>query len=293
MVRYQRKAKKNAVMVIMLLLMTALIVLPGCAGSKKAAPQRDDVYGSRAYLHFLAGDMPRAVENYKRGYLAARQIDNGIGAARYLSNIGRVFYEMGKADSASLYLVKAYEEFKVYGDDAGASKSAAFLAVCFAAAGDEAQARRWFGAASSSLSNSSGKRKDDEHYYAVIRAQIDFRLTSKINNENALLAAESFYKKKKDFSRLATIHTLMADIELSKGYCVTAARRLNDALAAIERSNEPYRRSGMLLKLAAIGFCAGDESAGKHYYGRAADCAPKGVTVPPLERVSSCAWVCR
>ena len=289
----QYRPKTPAARIITMLLMTALAVLSGCAGPKKIGPQQDDLFGARAYKHFLDGDIPRAIEVYKRAYEAARKIDNGAGAARHLSNIGRAYYELLRADSAALYFAKAYEEFKVYGDDAGASKSAAFLAVCFAAAGDEAQARRWFGAASSSLSNSSGKRNDDEHYYAVIRAQIDFRLTSKINNENALLAAESFYKKKKDFSRLATIHTLMADIELSKGYCVTAARRLNDALAAIERSNEPYRRSGMLLKLAAIGFCAGDESAGKHYYGRAADCAPKGVTVPPLERVSSCAWVCR
>jgi tetratricopeptide (TPR) repeat protein len=283
--------KKKSAIAAVLLLTVVLAALAGCAGSKRAVPRPDDLFGSRAYRHFLSGDMPRAIEAYKKGYVSARGNDHGIGAARYLSNVGRAFYELGQIDSAALYFAKAYQEFKIYGYDAGALRSAAFLAVCFASAGDDASARQWLRAASPATGTGKSRRREDEHYYAVIRGMVDFRLTSKVSDESALNAAAAFYVKKKNHAILSTIYGLMADVELARGNNAAAASHLNTALSSIDRSGEKYKRSAVLLKLAKASFCAGNASAGKHYYERAADCAPKGVTVPPMEEVASCGWV--
>ncbi|MCL2183144.1 MAG: tetratricopeptide repeat protein [Chitinispirillia bacterium] len=288
----QYRPKTPAARIITMLLMTALAVLSGCAGPKKIGPQQDDLFGARAYKHFLDGDIPRAIEVYKRAYEAARKIDNGAGAARHLSNIGRAYYELLRADSAALYFAKAYEEFKVYGNDAGILKSAAFLALCNASAGDNASAQRWLGAASSANSDKK-TRKDNERYLSVIKGMVDFRLTSKVSNERELSDALAFYKKKKDHTVLSTVYRLMADVEFTKGNCSTAVRYLDYALLSIDESKEKYKRSAVLLKLAAIKFCAGDEAAGKHYYERAAGCAPKGAPAPVMEQVRSCGGVCR
>jgi len=277
--------------IIQLILLLAILLM-NCAGPKKAVSRQDDVYGSRAYRYFLDGDMRRAIETYRSGFAAARKIDNGIGAARCLSNIGRAYYELGQSDSAALYFAKAREEFVIFADGNEASRSAAFLALCFASAGDEGQARKWFSTALESgnkyIGNDKRKRRESDHYHSVIKTMIDFRLTSKVNDENALDAALTFYTKKKDHSFLSTIYSLKADIEYSKNNCSAAIRYLNDALSSIETSNEKYKRSKTLLRMSTISFCAGDEKAGKHYYERALDCSPRGVAVPAVEEVSSC-----
>ncbi len=252
-----------------------LTVCMGCAGNKPK-PHDDDVYGSRAYGYFLNGNMPLAAETYKKGYLSARKTDHGSGAATYLSNIGRVFYEMGVIDSAVLYHRKAYEDFRILGDGAHASMTAAFLALCLAASGDGDQAREWLKTAASSA---PAGRKDSEHYLAVIRGMVDCRLTGKITDESAVDAALTYYKKIKEYRMLSTIYILKADNEMSKG-TNAAYGYLEDAMNAIEASGERYKRSRILLKLATIKFKAGDDNAGKHYYERAVDCAPKGVVVP-------------
>jgi len=282
--------KKNTAAI--LLLIAVLTVLAGCAGPRRP-PRPDELHGSRGYRYFMDGDMPRAVEAYMRGYAAARGIDNAAGAARNLSNIGRAYHEMGRNDSAALYFAKAYEDFAMLGDNAGAAGAAAWLALSFAAAGEETHARKWFNTAQATINGSKRGDKGWDHYLALIRATVDFRLTSKISNESALAAAEKFYRRQPDPSSLAAIHLLIADAALAKGDCRAAAGYLNDALAGIDASQEIYKRSGALFKLATISFCAGDQRAGNYYYGRAADCAPKGTAVPPIEEVSSCGGVCR
>jgi tetratricopeptide (TPR) repeat protein len=281
---HQLKIRLNAaVPAVIIILMAGL----GCAGPKKAAPRADDVYGARAYGYFLEGDHPRAIEVYKRGFAAARRDDNASGAARYLSNIGRAHYELERLDSAAVYFAKAHEEFSILGDRAEASKAAAWLALSFASAGDSAQAQRWYSA--SVLPALVDRQKGAEHFYAVMKALIDFRLTSQINNEPGLDAAYAFYKKGKNHAALSTIYPLKAGLALSKGDCAAAGGYLQDALSSMENAGERHRRSRALLKLAALSFCAGDGRMGKHYYERALDCAPKGITVPPPDEVSSCA----
>ncbi|GBU21196.1 hypothetical protein R80B4_01085 [Fibrobacteres bacterium R8-0-B4] len=259
-----------------------LTVCAGCAGHSKSKPHDDDVYGSRAYGYFLDGNMPLAVETYKKGYAAARKTDHGTGAARCLSNIGRVYYETGDIDSAVLYNRKAYDEFTAMGDGGHASMAAAFLALCLAAGGDGGQAREWLKTAAA-----SADRKDSGRYIAVIRGLVDFRLTSKITDEGAVDDALAYYKKVKDDRMLSTIYILKADGETAKGAYAAAEGYLNRALAVVEESRERYKRSRILMRFAAIKFRAGDESAGRRYYERAADCAPKGSVVPPMEEVMS------
>jgi tetratricopeptide (TPR) repeat protein len=262
-------------------------LLAGCAGAKKAVPRAgDDHYGSRAHRYFMDGDMPRAIDSYKRGFVTARRIDNALGAARHLSNIGRVYYELGQVDSASLYFARAYEEFLILGGIDEASRAAAFLALCFARGGDGGQARQWFDIATALVN--MDKPKSNAHYYAVMRGLIDFKLSSTVTDENAIDAALAFYQKKKKHSALTTIYLLKADLELSRGNSLDAVRYLNDALSSNGRARENYRRSGILMTLAKINFCAGDERAGKHYYERARDSAPKGAAVLPMDEVAAC-----
>jgi tetratricopeptide (TPR) repeat protein len=280
--------KTNAIGSIIVLMIVLMAALAGCGGSKKITPREDDVHGARAYHHFLNGDMPRAIEVYKRGFAAARKIDNVTGATRYLSNIGRAYYELGQLDSAALYLAKAYEDFILYGNKNEASKSAAFLALCFATAVDDALAKKWWNTATSSVNTANKKNKGQEHYYAVIKGIIDFKLTSKVSDENAIHTALAFYKKGKNHSALSTTYTLLADIELSKGNCAAASQYLKGVQTSIDKSGEKYKRSRALLTLAKISFCSNDEKFGRHYYERAIDCAPKGVLIPLVDEISSC-----
>ncbi|MDR0331775.1 MAG: hypothetical protein LBH93_08725 [Chitinispirillales bacterium] len=272
------------------LILTFLVLIgSGCAGSKSARTHPDDIYGARAYRYFLDGDMPAAVDLYKRAYASARKADRGVLAARYLSNIGRAFYEMGAADSASAYSVKAYGEFIMFSDSLGASSAAAFLAICRASSGDGEQARKWLLAASR-----PNAPKGRAHYLAVAKGMVDYRLSSAIDNESAVDAALAYCKKRQDHPMLSTIYILKADVELAKGNCAAASPYLDSALNSIGKSREKYKGSGALLKLSAIKLCAGDARAGKHYYERAVDCAPKGAAVPALEEVSArCERLCR
>jgi tetratricopeptide (TPR) repeat protein len=278
------KATLKLFYIIGVIILTTL--LAGCAGAKKPVQRADDLYGARAHRYFMNGDMLRAIDVYKRGFVAARKIDNGIGAARYLSNIGRAHYEMGLLDSAALYFAKAYEEFLILGSAEEASRSAAFLALCFARGGDGSQAQQWFGIATTGVDMSNPK--SNGHYYAVVRGMIDFKLSSTATNEGAIDAALLFYQKKKKYSALTTAYLLKADLEFSRGGCGAAIRHLNNALSSNDRARENYRRSGILLKLAELSFCARDERMGKHYYERARDSAPKWATIPPMDEVAAC-----
>ena len=270
--------KKNTISAIFVFM---LVCFAGCAGNKPK-PHDDDVYGSRAYVYFLDGNMPLAVDAYKKGYASARKTDNGDGAAMYLSNIGRAFYEMGVMDSAVLYHRRAYDEFTAVGDGIHASMTAAFLALCLATGGDGGQAREWLETAAAAAG-----RKGSEHYLAVIRGMADFRLTGKVSDIAAVDAALAYGKKIKDWGMLSTIYILKADDEMSKGAYAAAAEHLDSALAAIDKSRERYKRSRILLRHAAVKFRIGDESAGRRYYERAAYCAPKGAAVPPVEEIMS------
>jgi len=262
---------------IFVLIPAILAGIIGCAGNKPK-PHDDDIYGSRAYGYFLDGNMPLAIDTYKKGYVSARRTDNVRGSAVYLSNIGRVFYETGAMDSAVLYHRKSYEEFKTLGDDAHASSAAAFLALCLATGGDGNQAQEWL-----KIAAASANQKNSEHYLSIIRGMVDFRLTAKVTDESAVDAALTYYKKSKDNKMLSTIYILKADNEISKGAYANAINYLNEALTIIDNSQERYKRSRILLRLANIKFRTGDESAGKHYYERAVDCAPKGVVVPTID----------
>jgi len=264
----------------------SLIVFTGCASSKKAARYEADGYGERAYRYFLSGNMPAAVEQYKKSYASARKNDRVSDAAQFLSNIGRVYFEIGQYDSAALYLAKAHDEFVTLDDTIAASKTASFLALCLAEQGGAQQALSWSQAAR------AHSWKESAHYHALMKGRLDTRLSSKITNGSELDAAHTFYKKKKDYSALTTLYALKADTEFQRGGCAEAERLLLEALNANDKAREVYRRSGILLKLAIIKFCAGDADAGKHYYDRAKDCAPKGVNVPPMEEVSECKGGC-
>jgi tetratricopeptide (TPR) repeat protein len=265
------------------LLMTAAA---GCASTKGAARYEADGHGERAYRYFLSGNMPGAVEQYKKGYASARKNDRVGDAAHALANIGRVFGETGQNDSAVLYLAKAHDEFVTLDDTTAASKTAAFLALCLAEQGDAGQARKWSQAAQ------AYNWKGSEHYHALMKSRLDMRLSSKITNESELDAAQTFYKKKKDYSVLTTILTLKADMEFSKGGCADAEELLLESLNLNDKAREPYRRSGILLKLSKIKFCTGDAAAGKHYYDRSKDCAPKGVKIPQMDEISECTGGC-
>ena len=258
----------------------------GCASAKGAARYEADGHGERAYRYFQSGNMPGAVEQYKKNYASARKNDRVGDAAHALANVGRVFSETGQHDSAALYLAKARDEFVTLGDTVAASKTAAFLALCAAEQGDAEQARKW------SQTAQAYQWKNSGHYHALMKSRLDMRLSSKITNEDELNAAQTFYKKKKDYSVLTAIYVLKADIAFSKGRCAEAEELLLESLNLNDKAREPYRRSAILLKLSIIKFCNGDKNAGKHYYHRSKDCAPKGVKIPPIDEVSECQGRC-
>ncbi|MCL2688267.1 MAG: tetratricopeptide repeat protein [Chitinispirillia bacterium] len=259
-----------------------IVFLTGCGGSKKIVRPHNDIYGNRAYSAFLEGDFPRAAELYKKGFTAARKSDHQHRAAQNLSNIGRVYFELGQLDSAVLYFAKSHKGFVWAADTAAASRTAAFLAFCHAAQGNAQLSAKWFTTAS------AYKTKESEHYNAVIKARIDLLQKSKISDEAALERAAGFYKKRKCFSSLATVNILKAQAESHRGNCAEANRLFLEALGHIDKTGENYRRSAILFNISAIHFCSNNSDDAKRYYDRAVDCAPRGVPPPSLSEISAC-----
>jgi len=274
---------KNYICCRVIIFVALAVFLMGCGGSKKVAVRpHSDTHGNRAYNAFLEGDFPRAIEMYKKGYAAARQSDHLRRAAQNLSNIGRVYFELGLLDSAALYLAKSHEEFVWAADTAAASRTAAFLAFCHAAQDNAQLSGKWWTAAS------AYKGKDSEHYNAVIKGRIDMMQKTKISDDAAVEKAAAFYKKKKDLSSLTTINILNAQAHSYKGNCAEASRLLLEALEYIDKTGENYRRAAILLNLAALNICAQNNEAAKHYHARAVDCAPRGIVIPSLGEISAC-----
>ncbi|MFW6244324.1 MAG: hypothetical protein ACOC36_00410 [Fibrobacterota bacterium] len=263
------------------------LLIAGCASTGKKTPRYWDTYGIRAYRYFLSGDLAKSVQLYKRGFLRARRADDVHRAAHYLFNTGRAFYELGTMDSAVSYLTRSYEEMLFYKDSVSASRAAAMLALCEAGRGDEAQSSSWF------RKTEPLRGEDCEHYYSFIKAKSSWILSRRIENPQALEEAQAYYSKKKEFGSLSQIYYLKAENTRASGDCGASREYLENALDALDRTQERFRRYRVLLALASVQFCSGQEEAGRRCYNRAVDCAPLGIELPSMNQVSSCAGSCR
>lgn len=265
----------------------SVLLIAGCASTAKEISRNWDTYGIRAYRYFLDGDLAKSVQLYKRGFVCARRADDVLKAAHYLFNTGRVFYELGMVDSAVSYLNRSYEEMLYYGDSVSASRAAAMLSLCEASRGDEAHSSSWF------RKTESLRGDDCEHFYSFVKAKTSWFLNGRIDDPQALERAQIHYRKKKQFASLSQIYFLKAESTRAAGDCDASRAFLENALEALDRTQERFRRHRVLLALAAVQFCSGHEEAGRRYYNRAVDCAPLGIEMPSMDQVSSCASSCR
>lgn len=263
-------------------------MITGCATQHKsiAISDKAGIFGQKAYAQFNSGDFIGAIANYKKAYIKARQLDLPDYAARYLFNLGRVYYEMGKIDSATVFLSSAYHELILLNDTISAGSAAGFLALNFARAGIAESAVVYLekGRATRKLI-----RKDDAFFVTIqgllnwykqdlLAAGVCFDSAIVLNKNNRhphVLASVLFYR--------ARVYMALQDYEKSKPL-------LDSALLILSQMQERYRIWQMLLSYSKLSFCQKDTMDGKRYYTRAVDCAPKGILVPHIDSVMNCSY---
>ncbi len=261
----------------------AMLVLAGCApNARKRGPQNWDTYGVRGYRCFLEGDFLKALNLYRTGYVAARRSDEIHKTSQYLFNTARVFFELGQLDSAANWFGKAHEEMLYYKDSVSAARAAVFLSLCFAKSARAGEANTWLAKAETL------RGKDCVHFYNAAACKVGFILNGTLENPEKLDAAASYYTKKKDYASLSQIHLLKAQVS-KEGKDLSAARYyLEAAISDLDNSPEMFRRYTVLLLLSENSFCSGNSDEGNRFYGRAVDCAPRGVVLPSLDLISRC-----
>ncbi|MFP4522123.1 MAG: hypothetical protein ACLFQK_08265, partial [Fibrobacterota bacterium] len=78
-----------------------------CAEDLKTTPG-----GEWAYRGYIEGNYPKALRAYRTGLLEALEMDDLVMQGRYLNNIGAVFSDAGKYDSAYSYFMEAESLFQ-------------------------------------------------------------------------------------------------------------------------------------------------------------------------------------
>ncbi|KMQ53031.1 hypothetical protein CHISP_0252 [Chitinispirillum alkaliphilum] len=244
-------------------------------------------YGQRAYASFVSGNYLEALDLYRRSYDQARRADLPRRAVHDRFNMGRVFYELSKLDSAIAVFNQVHREMVHLEQFTFASRAAAFVALCYAHLGKSDSADHWH----------QNYREYSELSDPVFGEMIAARLSWIMHKNSA--AYEVFdkiadlHRRQKNYSALARTLFYMAEIRFEQGKLEEVELKLRESLNVLNKVDESFWRWNVLLSLAALYFCQGDPGSGSHYYYRAARCLPSGLEIPGKDQLLHCGWLYR
>lgn len=278
----REKTKKT----LTLILGTVAVLLVSCGGARRPDPgESSRLYGARAASNFTTGNMLGALAEYRKAYAAAARMDLPVEQAQCLFNAGRVWYELGRLDSAGDAFSAAYRDFSYYHDSARAARAAGFIALVNVQENKYDSAFAWYGRGRPE--NLSGS--EETAFWLTVQAQLSI-MNNRIPEALGYLdrAMES-YREKKMYNGMAQVDYYRAGIAYAAGRHDEARGALASSLASLDKAAERYRRWRVLLAFATVSFCLRDEEAGVRYYTRAVDCVPRGTAVPPpIDSVRTC-----
>lgn len=269
-----------------LTLVSIAVLLLSCGGRYRPDPgEPARMYGARAAADFINGNMLGALAEYRKALAAAARMDLPVEQAQCLFNAGRVFYELGRLDSAGTAFSAAYRDFLYYHDSARAAWAAGFIALVNVRAGNYDSAFAWYGRGRPEKLRGS----EETAFWLIVQADLCIMKDRIPEAQGYLDRARESYKEEKMYNGMAQVDYYRAGIAYAAGRHDEARAALASSLASLDKAPERYRRWRVLFAFATVSFCLRDEEAGVRYYTRAVDCVPKGTALPPpIEDVRSC-----
>lgn len=256
------------------------LLLSGCGG--KTAFNRGEIassFGNSGYQYFTKGQFDKSLVQYMKALKESEKNDIPALRARYLFNIGRVYYEMGIPDSARTYFLKSGFELSYYGDSVSSSMATGFIALVFCERGHIDSAKLLC------KQQYSEDIKPLRHFWQMVRSRIAF---SEHEYDKAIMLIDSasvYYRKSRDYEALVSAHFHKAEIQYERQLYSEVQSTLESALVYLEKTESQYNRWKVLLLLSKAYFKTGNERDGTVIYLRAKDCAPSPGLVPSLAEI--------
>ncbi|MBN2189120.1 MAG: tetratricopeptide repeat protein [Chitinispirillaceae bacterium] len=262
----------------------ALLVI-SCGGARRLDPgEPSRWYGALAAAKFTEGNLNGALAEYRKALAAASRADLPAVQAKYLFNIGRVNYELGRIDSAENAFSAAYADFRFYRDTARAARAAGYLALVNVLKGRYDSAAAWYGRGRPAELRGNAETA----FWLAVQARLCIMNDRMDEAMGYLDRAMESCRKGKMHSGMAQVEYCRAAIACSRSRYDEARAALASSLASLDKAAERYRRWRVLLAASAVAFCLGDREAGTRYRNRAAACAPKGIDVPSPDSAGAC-----
>jgi tetratricopeptide (TPR) repeat protein len=256
-----------------------------CGGSGKADPgEPARMYGAQAAIRFTEGNLLGALAEYRKAYAAAARADLPLEQAQCMFNIGRVNYELGRFDSAGEAFSAAWGDYTYFRDTMRAAWAAGFIALVNAQSDRYDSAIVWYGRGRPE----NFRDNAETAFWLTVQARL-CTMKDRIPEARGYLdrAMES-YKKEKMYIGMAQVGYYQARIAYAAARYDEARAALASSLALLDRTPERFSRWRTLLACSAVSFCLNDRESGTRYYIRAADCAPQGIAIPPIDSVQTC-----
>jgi tetratricopeptide (TPR) repeat protein len=262
------------------------VLLISCGGANRLDPgEAARRYGGQASADFTSGNLLGALAEYRKAYASAARMDLPTEQAQCLFNVGRVYYELGRLDSADVAFSTAYRDFTYYHDAERAAWAAGFIALVKAQAGAYGSAFSWYERGRPKNLRGSAATA----FWLTVQAQLCIMRDRVSEAQGYLDRAMECYKEEKMYNGMAQVDYYRAAIAFSSAKYDDARGALASSLASLDKAAERYRRWRVLLAYATVSFCLHDEEAGVRFYTRAVDCVPKGIAaLPPIDSVRTC-----
>jgi tetratricopeptide (TPR) repeat protein len=270
---------------ILSLILTACIVLSGCAGRQiPAHVQSVRVLGSRGYDCFNAGNFQCAITNYQKAFLQSGSYDEPLLKADYLFNIARVYFELERYDSAVSYFSNCISEYLFYKDSAKLHTATAFHSLALALSGD------MDGALKISCSDAFKRNQIDPVFNYTVNARL-LQIQKKYAQASLLYdSAFVLLRKSGDVYGLSVNYYYRATIAFSQNDLPRSEALFDSAIVAMDKIPQRFRRWKILAGLSAVNFCQGEDETAMRFFYRAQECVPAGITIPDLESLKNCTY---
>lgn len=241
------------------------------------------VYGTQAYWLFAQGKLLNAIASYKKGLAEAERYDIPQQVALYKFNIGRCYYELDQFDSALSCFSACFREFLFLSDTLSASRSAGFAVLSLCAKGNSERAFVWYKQGSAWETD-----KNNHALWLLVHGRLVWARDHGKEALNYFEEAFSQYKKQKAYNAMARTCLYRAGIYYYFGDYSEAKKLIDEAFAWGDKSTERFDRWRVLLAASTISSCLSDKNGAAWFYDRALKCAPQGMPLPPLEKITEC-----
>jgi tetratricopeptide (TPR) repeat protein len=264
-------------------IVVSLLLCVLCASRQVPIPDRTVAsYGQNAALHFKNGEFTSALRLYGQARSEAMRLDIPQLEARYLFNIGRIFFECNRFDSALNYFSASRSVYQKEKSIAEAATAGVYEALSKAYLGNIDSAQTMFKYFSSYVpADDTLMLLTAEMVLALLQGahekafRLGDRALSQLNTTHDHFSRGNIYY-------YAAMAAFVADNR------TRASALLDSSLYYFERAPWRYRNWKPLLGKAILAFCENDTLSGMTFFKRAENAAPPMLVFPNELLVRKC-----